>query len=263
MTKAIILAAGRGSRLYPYTENCPKCLTEIGGRTLLDYQITTLKKCGIKDVVIVSGYLGELLERPDATRLVNPAWAKTNMVESLFCAEEVFEDDFLVCYADIIFEPRVIEALLSAPGDIIVAVNTAWRALWKMRFEDPLADAESLKIDPKGLITAIGDKVESIDDIEGQFMGLMRFRSAGIDALRLARANWNKVARPWMDRRTPANAYMTDLLTEIILMGGALRPAKVAGGWLEIDTAGDFLLSTRLLQDRDATALINPEALLA
>ena len=124
MTRAIILAAGRGSRLHPLTENAPKCLTEIGGASLLQHQLATLRACGITDILIATGYLSDQLEFPGTRQVHNPDWASTNMVETLFAAEAEFGDDLLVCYADILYETKLIKALLAATHEITVCINT-------------------------------------------------------------------------------------------------------------------------------------------
>ena len=249
MTRAIILAAGRGSRLHPYTENAPKCLTELGGVSLIERQLSVLRTAGIDDIVIATGYLSEMLALPGTRQVHNPDWGSTNMVETLFAAEADFGTDLIVCYADIAYEPKMIDALLRSPHEITVAVNTRWRALWEMRFDNPLDDAESLVLGPDGTILEIGNKVSDIESIEGQFTGLLRFRGAGVDDLRNARTEMAYAARPWKNVRPVEKAYMTDLLMELILSGRPVHAALVDGGWLEIDTVEDFEKTSRLFDD--------------
>ena len=256
--KAIILAAGRGSRLHPYTEQCPKCLTELGGRTLIERQIDTLGAAGVTDIVIVTGYLGDMLALDGTRQVVNPDWATTNMVESLFCAEAEFTGDMIVSYGDIVYEPRVLSALLDSAEDISVVVDRQWRAYWESRFEDPLSDAESLTLDANGHITDIGNPPESLDDIEAQYTGLMRFRGPGVEALKAARAGLDTKERAWMEKRTVANAYMTDLLMEIILTGGTISAVPVDGGWLEIDTVEDYETAAAMIEDGTITQFFDP-----
>ena len=214
--KAIILAAGRGSRLHSYTQDRPKCLAELGGQTLIERQLATLRNAGIHDIVIATGYRAEMLALPGTRQVHNPRWETTNMVESLFCAEAEFGRDLVVSYGDIIYEPRVLAALLDSPHEIAVAVDRNWRAYWEHRFEDPLGDAESLRINAEGCITDVGNEVANINDIQAQYMGLMRFKNGGVDALRAARAGLGTVSRPWMERRPLVGAYMTDLLMEMV-----------------------------------------------
>jgi len=246
---AIILAAGRGSRLHPYTANCPKCLTELGGVTLIERQISTFRAAGITRIIIVSGYLGEMLTFPGTERVDNSDWAHTNMVESLFQAEPKFGDDIIVSYGDIVFEPRILSAVLDSPHSISVAVDRQWRPYWEMRFADPLSDAESLSLSSNGRIMDIGQPVMEIDKIEGQFIGLMRFRGGGIGDLRRTKALLGTIRRPWLDQRTVQNAYMTDLLMEMILTGVDIFAIPIDGGWLEIDTPTDLDLASSIVNE--------------
>lgn len=246
--KAIILAAGRGSRLHPYTADCPKCLTELGGRSLIDWQLATLRQCGIEDILLVSGYRAELLDFEGTRRIVNARWAETNMVESLFCAEDEFGDDMIVAYADILYQPSIVEKLLAARGDASVVVDRKWRDYWEFRFESPLDDAESLRLDGSGRILDIGRKVADIEEIEAQYIGLMRFRGAGIAALRAARARLRAGPESRLGGRSPENAYMTDLLTEMIEGGNDVHAVPVDGGWLEVDTVEDFEKTSALFE---------------
>lgn len=257
--RAIILAAGRGTRLMPYTEGSPKCLTELAGRPLIEHQVATLRDAGVRDIVIITGYRADMLAIAGSRQINNTAWAETNMVESLFRATAEFGRDMLVCYGDIVYEPAVLAALLAAPHEISVVVDRRWRELWDRRFDDPLSDAESLRMDGDGCITDIGGPVSDIDEIEAQYMGLMRFRDGGIEAIREARNNWNTKARPWMDRRPVRQAYMTDLLMELVLMGRAVHAVPVDGGWLEIDTAGDLEVAEAMMAD-GAIRLFDPPA---
>lgn len=258
--KAIILAAGRGSRLHPYTEECPKCLTVLGGISLIERQLETLRREGVDDIVIVSGYRAELLSLDGTRQVMNSSWETTNMVESLFCAEKEFTDDFIVAYSDILYEARVLSALLRSPHEISVVVDRNWRALWETRFDDPLSDAETLRLDGQGRITEIGQPPDSYNDIEAQYIGLMRFRGNGVKNLRQAYASLGETPRPWMDARPVGKAYMTDLLMEMILLGHPVHAVPVNGGWLEVDTVSDFETFSAMFKDGTIGDLFNPEA---
>ena len=256
--RAVILSAGRGSRIHPYTENRPKCLTELGGMTLIGRQIATLRAAGVGDIVIAAGYRAEMLDLPGTRMVLNPNWAATNMVETLFRAEDEFGDDVIVSYGDIVYEPRVLAALMDSPRAVSVAVDRNWRAYWEHRFDDPTSDCESLSMDGAGRITAIGDPVDDIEAVEAQYMGLMRFRETGIGALKAARDNFRRASRPWMDRRPVEQAYMTDLLSEMILMGIDVHAVAVAGGWLEIDTVEDYESAVAMIENGTIGRFFDP-----
>lgn len=254
----MILAAGRGSRLHPLTANCPKCLTELDGMTLMERQLRTLRDAGVIDIVIVTGFRAEMLDLPGTRRAHNERWETTNMVESLFSAEAEFGDDLIVSYGDIVYEPRVLDALLQSRHDISVVVDRQWRAYWELRFEDPLSDAESLRMDDEGRITDIGNRVADIEDVQAQYMGLMRFQGAGVGTLKESHAGLGRSERPWMADRPVAQAYMTDLLMELILTGNDVHAVPVDGGWLEIDTASDYKLAQDLVASASGGVLRSP-----
>ncbi|MBC7952337.1 MAG: phosphocholine cytidylyltransferase family protein [Rhodospirillaceae bacterium] len=248
-TNAIILAAGSGSRLRPYTDDRPKSMVELGGMTLLERQLATLRAAGIQDVTLVVGYRAEAFDRLGLDTVVNPLWETTNMVETLFCAEDRLREDTVVAYADIVYEPRVIGALLASTHDASVIVDRGWRAYWEMRSPNPLDDAETLRLAADGSILEIGNKPTTLDEIEAQYIGLMRFQGNGVDTLKRTRAELGSIRRPWMDRRPLEKAYMTDLLMEMVLRGRAPHAVPIDNGWLEIDTVSDYEKALAMLAD--------------
>lgn len=258
MTNAIILAAGSGSRLRPYTDDKPKCMVPLSGIPLIERQLAALKTAGITDVTVVVGYRSEAFQYLGLPLVVNPYWETTNMVETLFCAESVLTDDTIVAYADIVYEPRVITALMAAPHEVSVVVDTGWRSYWQHRFTNPLDDAESLRLDEKGRIIDIGNKVNCIDDIEAQYIGLMRYRGAGIPILKNTRAALGHVFRPWMAKRSLEKAYMTDLLMEMVLMGHPPNAVPIDHGWIEIDTVTDYESAQKMIADGSITRFYQP-----
>ena len=245
--KAIILAAGRGSRLASLTADRPKCMVALGGVPLIERHVETLRRAGADDIVIIGGYRADMLTLPGVRNEVNPDWDTTNMVATLLCAEGEFSDDLIVAYGDIVYQQSVLESLLAADHDIGVVVDRRWRDYWEKRFDDPLSDAESLRLDAEGCITDIGEPVSDIDDIQAQYIGLMRFRGAGVAALRETAASLDRFERPWMARRPIRQAYMTDLLMEMILRGTSVHAVPIDGGWLEIDTPEDHTLAEAIL----------------
>jgi choline kinase len=244
---AVLLAAGRGSRLYPLTDTQPKAMTQLHGRCLIDYQIDSLRRAGVDDITVITGYRGDMFSA-DATRYIeNADWETTNMVESLFCAEAHFGNDLIVCYGDIVFEDGVIAALLAEPSDTGVVIDRDWRSYWAARIDDPLDDAETLKLGDDGRILEIGQKPHGYDDIEAQYIGLMRFRGPAVQAVRDARA---RILRGWPTTRpdrNPQKAYMTDLLTDMIENGQRVQGVPIHRGWFEIDTYRDYEVATENL----------------
>ena len=249
--RLIILAAGQGARLKPITDSRPKCLVELCGKSLLEHQIDSARKVGIDDIVVVGGYLHQQLRCEGIRLLLNPDYERTNMVYTLFCAEDVFGDEFILSYGDIVYSKPVFETLLADKSDIGVVIDRQWREYWSLRFDDILSDAESLKIDNEGNIVNIGEKVTSIDSIEAQYIGLMAFRGDGIKALHntysLAKSGKLKDRLFYKSIKDFNNMYMTDLLQGIIDSNFPVKAIPVKGQWIEIDTFKDLRIAERLL----------------
>lgn len=175
MTKAIILAAGRGSRMKHLTDNKPKCLNELHGKPLLQYQLDALRGAGIQEIGIVTGYQREQLAAFGLTEFYNPRWAETNMVSSLECASAWLGDDpVIVSYSDIFYQPEAVCLLLGASAALALTYDPHWLTQWQGRFVDPLSDAETFRIDQQQLLE-IGAKPESLQQVQGQYMGLLKF----------------------------------------------------------------------------------------
>lgn len=240
--RAIILAAGQGTRLAPHTDDRPKCLVELAGKSLLSRQLAVLAEEGIDEILLVGGYRADQLAAWPHTLVVNHDFASTNMVHSLFCAQCALDgsDDVLIAYSDIVYEARVLRALLAAPGDIAVAVNTDWRALWQSRMDDPLSDAESLVMAPDGRLQEIGRKATDYAQIEGQYMGLIKVVAA--QAPKLARVFDDMAHLPRYAGAAHGNMYLTDFLQHLCDLDWPVHGVKIGGGWLEVDSVEDLMV---------------------
>lgn len=240
--RALVLAAGEGRRLRPLTLDRPKCLVEVFGRPILDHVLDALAAAGVDEIGVVGGYRLDVLRRHlegrDVTVFENPEFDRTNMVATLFCARPWLDDDLVVTYADIVYRPDLMRALLADPAPAAIVVDTAWRDLWALRMEDPLADAETLRLSKDGDVLELGKKPKSYAEIEGQYMGLLRFRG---DVLRRIVSLYDALdpAGPY-DGKDKANMYMTSLVQLVVDRLHPVRAVRVRGGWLEVDSVEDL-----------------------
>lgn len=255
--KVIILAAGQGTRLRPLTNDRPKCMVEIKGKSIIDRQIDTMHSCGIKDedLTIIAGYRGDVLQKKfqdtKINILINEQYESTNMVYSLMCAKRRMEtaDDILISYGDIIYYDTVLNRILQAEADISVVVDDGWFSYWSQRCDNPLDDAETLMFDKMDYLTEIGQKTTDLNKIQSQYIGLMRFKGDGLNALlALAEEAENRSEqgiRLWSTARSYRNMYMTDLLQGLIEEGNQLKAVHIDRGWFEIDDCEDLKVVER------------------
>ena len=241
--KAIILAAGLGQRLHPHTIDKPKAMVELMGCSLIQRQIDIYEYFGVSPVIIVGGHGFSTLKKTGCTLVKNENFSTTNMVYSLLCARNHLDDDVIVSYGDIIYEPCILEKLIKSSHNISVAVDTNWRSYWEARFENPLCDAETLKISSDQKLLEIGNKPHSYADIDAQFMGLIKFKKSSLsNILHLCdtlNASSNKLSAE-LNGTTIESAYTTDLLNHLINEKVSIYAVKFSGAWVEIDTTTDL-----------------------
>jgi choline kinase len=240
MTRAVILAAGFGSRLMPLTCDRPKGMVSLLGMPILARQVAVLRKRGITDISIVGGYCAQRLHTLGLPIISNPVYETTNMVESLMCARALMDgtQDLIMAYGDIIYSPEVLDALLVEVGDVIVSADRGWRRLWSARMDDFTSDVETFRLHEDGGVAELGKRPKSLDEVEAQYIGLVRF-SARSHARLLA--FYDGLDREGLYEGQPyLKMYMTSFIQQLIDAGWIVRPALIDNGWLEVDTLEDL-----------------------
>lgn len=233
--KVIILAAGRGSRLGERTANLPKCMCKLCGRTLLNRCLESLEKGGIKreEIAIVTGYKSEVIRIEGVKYFHNPDWEKTNMFVSLTKASEWLEKEpCIVCYSDVVFSSEVIKRITQTKEELVVPYFTKYWELWSKRMKNPLDDLETFKLNSAGQLTEIGLHPEKRVDIQGQYMGLIKFTPESWAAA------LETIKHPLP--KTVEKLDMTTLLNGMIKDGNTISTFPNDEMWLECDTGDDI-----------------------
>lgn len=230
----IILAAGRGSRMLHLTEDRPKCLVELAGKSLLHWQLDALHQAGIKRILVVRGYAAERIQGNFET-IENPRWAETNMLYTLLCANAFAQNAFasgisklIVSYSDIVYHSNHIRDLWHCSEHIAITFDTQWESLWKLRCENVLLDAETFRQE-KGILQEIGNKPKSLAEIHGQYMGLLSFDHEGWHILK-------NLAHEQNLEKTDMTSFLRMLLAKKVAIG----TVPVAGKWCETDNENDL-----------------------
>jgi len=243
MMRAVILAAGRGSRLGHLGDDRPKCFVELEGKPLIERQIAALQRGGVDEIGVVRGYRAAMIEFPDLSYFANERWAETNMVMSLVAAAPWLRaGPVIVSYGDIFYRNELVRGLADAPGQLVISYDRAWRRLWTRRFANPLADAETFRIDAAGQLLEIGGKTTQIDDIEGQYMGLLKFTPPAWSAVEALLSTLDAPIRDRLD----VTGLLRRLLASKELPIGTFG---TDGQWGEIDNPQDVALYQDMVRE--------------
>lgn len=232
--KALLLAAGIGSRLAPMTQSIPKCMVPVNGESIIGRQLRCLHANGIDQIYIVCGYKSELLRAhirtlgysESVTFIENPDYAVTNNMYSLFLAHgNVCGDDFLMMNADVCFAPEVIGALLSAPDENRIACE-------KGAFLE-----ESMKLTVNGRITGI-NKSFGPEESYGTSIDVYRFsKDAGIRLF--------SIVRDFVEKQGNRNMW-SEVAIDLLVRETPFYPCEIHSPWVEIDTPEDLKLASSL-----------------
>jgi L-glutamine-phosphate cytidylyltransferase len=228
--KGVILAAGRGSRLGGLTSARPKALVKLCGRPLLEWQLRAFGAACVRDITVIGGYRADALSAYSRV-VVNERWSETNMVSSLMRYDASDDADIIISYS--VYSPRAIRKLAAAKGDVAVLYDLNWLALWGARFADPLDDAESFAT-VDGAIADIGRKGVTLSEIDGQYMGLVKF----------SRQGWDACIKPLRELPIAVTDAldMTGFLQRIIAAGRSVAAVPYDDPWCEVDSPRDVAI---------------------
>lgn len=258
--KGIVIAAGRGLRMRPYTDERPKCMLDVHGRPLLDYTLDGLRAAGCSDIAIVTGHLAEKIRVPGCQFVHNADFLNNNILHSLMYAREYFTDALIASYSDIYVEPSIYAKLAATSGDLVIAVDRDWQSYYEGRTEHPISEAEKVFVsvgrDSVAMVKKVGkhlDVAQSGDCLCGEFLGLWKMSAHG--AKRFREHFENLDARldplaPFHDAKQWRKAYITDFLTDLISDGAEVRCLLIDRGWAELDAVQDYQRLPSLIQSQ-------------
>lgn len=243
--KAIILSAGQGKRLLPLTEHLPKCLLQVQGKTILEWQLDTLFACGVTDVTVVVGYQAEQVEavlrdkyRKTAIHtLLNAEFSTTDNLVSCWLARTEMQEDFLLLNGDTLFEPAILRQLLKeAQAPVTVTVN-----------QKNGYDSDDMKVSlAAGRLLRIGKDIPQAET-DGESIGLLLFRGTGPklfrEGLEKAVADTSLVWRWFL---SVVNAIAQEEEVRTCLINGK--------AWCEIDYPADLECAQQIMAEAAAPA---------
>jgi len=240
--KVLIIAAGLGSRLKEHTENLPKCMLDFGGKTLLQRQLDSYKKNGIKDINLIRGYKKEKINYKGIRYFENTDYKNNNILNSIFYAEDIISENIIISYSDILFDPSVVGRTLNSDHDISVVVDIDWRGYYVGRKDHPISEAENVIFNSNNEVEKIGKINTGKEEVHGEFIGMIKLSNRGTEIFkehfhRLKKIYWNK---PFQRAEIFQKAYLTDFIQELVDIGIKVHCVIIESGWKEIDTVEDY-----------------------
>ncbi len=241
-TKALIIAAGLGSRLKKHTEDLPKCMLDFGGKTLLQRQLDAYKNSGIKDISLIKGYKKEKIKYKGIKYFENKDYRNNNILNSIFYAEEVINGNIIISYSDILFDSSVVQRTIESNHDISVVVDIDWRGYYVGRKDHPISEAENVIFNSNNEVEKIGKINKGNQEVHGEFIGMIKLTNKGAEIFkqhfhRLKKIYWNK---PFQRAKIFQKAYLTDFIQELVDIGIKVHCVIIESGWKEIDTVEDY-----------------------
>jgi len=241
-TKALIIAAGLGSRLKKHTENLPKCMLDFGGKTLLQRQLAAYNESDVKDISLIRGYKKEKIKYKGIKYFENTDYLNNNILNSIFYAEKVINGNIIISYSDILFDSSVVQRTLESNHDISVVVDIDWRGYYVGRKDHPISEAENVIFNSNNEVEKIGKINKGTQEVHGEFIGMIKLSDRGTKIFkehfhRLKKIYWNK---PFQRAKIFQKAYLTDFIQELVDIGVKVHCVIIESGWKEIDTVEDY-----------------------
>ena len=236
--KALILVAGQGRRLWPFTRDCPKCLLSIGGRSILEQQLSNLEKVGIGQVVLVCGFGVGSIRRAAAAYpgnlhvkiVYNPFYADADNLISLWAARSEMDQDFVLLNGDNVFHPRIVELLLETEKMCCLMIDR------KQFYDD---DDMKLQLH-NDRIRRIGKSLLP-DSAHAESIGIMQFSAAGVGELKLV------LEEAVLEERSLKDCFL-NCIQRLIDRGFPVNFREIGGlPWADVDTPEDLRLVRRNL----------------
>ena len=239
--KAIILAAGDGSRMGKLTQNTPKPLVILNGKSIIERQLLVLKKIGVNKIYIITGPHNEKFNLKNVTYVNDLNHKKHDILGSLITARKYINDEIIITYSDQIFDEKIMESISNFKGDIGVAVDLDWEKNYENRDQHPKSEAENVLFDKKGNILELRKNIQKPNSVIGESLGLMKLSKKG-SKIFLDKYLDLEISHKGKFHNSPSleKGIISDMMQELINSGINVEPILISGKWCEIDTQQDL-----------------------
>ena len=248
--KAIFIAAGEGSRLGNLTNDLPKPLVDVNGKSIIERQISLLRKNNVNDIVITTGYKKEKFTFKNIEYVHNPNFREQEQTGSLMVARSKIVGDILIMFGDILFDEIILQQMLDSKGDIVIAVDKNWEKSYEERHDNPKSEADKVLIKDGKVIQISAKNIEVNNDNDvRELLGLIKLSMKGSKILieqyeKLENSHTGK----FHDAVSLKKAKFVDMLQELLSLGTMITPVSIKGKWCEIDTKHDLEIAKKMFE---------------
>lgn len=251
--QALVIAAGVGSRMRPYTNNMPKQGITVFGKTLFDHMIENFNLINVSKVNYITGHAKHFFESKTGIKcFFNEKYLDNNILHSMMCARSVLEnclkknEALIVSYGDIVFENSILRLLEHSKAPISIIVDTQWKNLYYKRPDNSSFGSEMVSISGNKQLLKIGrffSESELTNLNCGEFIGLLKLNPEGI---RIWLTNFDQLneklngSDPFQKSKSWDQAYLSDFLSYLHEINEQIELIQIKNGWMELDTVGDL-----------------------
>ena len=245
--KAIILAAGDGSRMGKLTQNIPKPLVILNGKSIIERQLSILKKIGITKIYIITGPHNEKFNLKNVVFVNDLDHKKHDILGSLITARDYINDEIIITYSDQIFDEKIMKSINNFKGDIGIAVDLDWEKNYENRDQHPKSEADNVLFDEKGNILELRKNIQKPNSVIGEFTGIVKLSKKG-SKIFLDKYSELETSHQGKFHNSPSleKGIISDMLQELIDSGINVEPILISGKWCEIDTPQDLEKAKKL-----------------
>jgi len=220
--QAVILAAGSGTRMGNL--EIPKCLLKIKDVTLIEYQLSWIKKFGIDDILIVTGFNSQMIKNYLGSKVkyaFNENFENTNNLYSLSKAIDFVDDDFVCLHADLLFHPNILKKCIESKSKICIAVE-----------RDTREETLRVEIENKKILQI--NKNIPFENSDGNFIGMVKFSKESTNTL------FDNISK-LIQEKDNSNAYFVLALEEMIKKGSIIEFIETKNlPWIDIDEKNEL-----------------------
>ena len=237
--KAIIIAAGKGSRIPEISNKKPKCFIKINNQTLLERQIKFLKKNNVNNIVVVTGHKSFFFKKKNIKYIKNNNYSINEQLDSLMCAKKEFNNDIIVLFSDIIYDEKFLKNILNLreKKKLIISCQKDWKKKYKNRLDHPYGQADKVKLFRNNVIK-IGKKIP-LNQTNSEFIGIFKIP-------RMFCSKFIGFYKKYKKTKISNNCQIHDFLSYLIHKKQKIKALNIKGNFMEIDTYNDYKIAKKI-----------------